>query len=223
MYKTMMMTMTSIDQISWISSVLIPIQLIITFLPNSNHFIQTFILSCLLCLSREFRLRARELWLQRRAKASHARLAPHAPSFLPFGLSLIQHRLRSLTSGKPSDNLDLFQSFPNPTSIIRTRALGIESIITLSHLDAKYLLSTGFQNWGKSPHFKQAFEPLLGDGVFASDQRGLWAWHRALTRPHFARERIADVHAIEEHSTRIVNWLEKKAHDQTLVDLQDGE
>jgi cytochrome P450 len=131
-----------------------------------------------------------------------------------------------IRSGSPGDVMDLFKTLPassdqTPTKVIRTRVMGAESIWTIDHDDAKYFLATGFGNFGKSPFFKAGFRRLLGDGVFASDQRGLWAWHRSLTRPHFVRDRIADVVAMEEHSRRVATWLSAQTDLGKSVDVQD--
>ncbi|KAI9607936.1 hypothetical protein H4Q26_005386 [Puccinia striiformis f. sp. tritici PST-130] len=40
------------------------------------------------------------------------------------------------------------------TKVFRSRVMGVETLWTLDHDDAKYLLSTGFGNFGKSPFFK---------------------------------------------------------------------
>lgn len=190
-------------------------------------------------LARELRLRWQERALARAAASRGAVLAPLVPSRLPFGLSIFLARIRTIRSGSPNDIMLFFNSSSipppstdtstqnNPSScspspkVIRTRVMGSHSIWTLDHNDAKYLLSTAFGNFGKSPFFKSGFRRLLGDGVFASDQRGLWAWHRNLTRPHFVRERIADLVAIEEHAKRVANWLACQADQHKTVDVQD--
>ncbi|KAG0142449.1 hypothetical protein CROQUDRAFT_50276 [Cronartium quercuum f. sp. fusiforme G11] len=206
-------------------SIILP-ALITTFLPSNllspGIFSKFIFFSLLLWLGREIRLNIREWILRKRAKAWGGKLAPRVNSNLPFGISLILHRLKQLSIGTPQSAIEFFNEFPIGTQVIRTRHLGTETILTKSHLDAKHILtSPGFTNWGKSLHLKQAFKPLLGDGVFASDQRGLWSWHRALTRPHFAKERIADVKASEEHADRVVEWLEKKAMAHEAIDIQD--
>lgn len=195
--------------------------LITLLTPSSNWFTRFILFIILISLTRQIRLRIRLYQLNQRASARHARLAPETPSGLPFGLSIVFERLRSLSNGTPNDLHQLFRHHPAHTQVIRTRALGIEIVTTLSHLDAKHILTSGFPKWGKSPHFKEAFQPLLGDGVFTSDQRGLWSWHRAITRPHFARERIANVEAVQEHSARVISWLEHRS--QQPVEIQQGE
>nr|AHK06535.1 putative cytochrome P450 [Puccinia horiana] len=179
-------------------------------------------------IAREIRLRLQQRELGARASSRGAVLAPLVVSRLPFGLSVLLTRLRMIYSGSPGDVMDLFTNrvaqptnSDKPTKVIRTRVMGVETIWTIDHDDAKYFLSTGFVNFGKSPFFKAGFRRLLGDGVFASDQRGLWAWHRSLTRPHFVRDRIADVVAMEEHSRRVASWLSAQTDLGKSVDVQD--
>lgn len=192
-------------------------------------FLDRLVVFCLSWpIAREIRLRLQQRELRARAAQRGAVLAPLVFSRLPFGLSVLLTRLRMIYSGSPGDVMDLFTTrvaqpinSDQPTKVIRTRVMGVETIWTIDHDDAKYFLSTGFGNFGKSPFFKAGFRRLLGDGVFASDQRGLWAWHRSLTRPHFVRDRIADVVAMEEHSRRVATWLSAQTDLGKSVDVQD--
>ncbi|KAH9448641.1 hypothetical protein MJO28_015099 [Puccinia striiformis f. sp. tritici] len=192
-------------------------------------FLDRLVVFCLSWpIAREIRLWLQQRELRARASSRGAVLAPLALSRLPFGLSVLLTRLRMIHSGSPGDVMDLFKTgVAHPansdqhTKVFRSRVMGVETLWTLDHDDAKYLLSTGFGNFGKSPFFKAGFQRLLGDGVFASDQRGLWAWHRSLTRPHFVRERIADVVAMEEHSQRVATWLSTQTDLGKSVDIQD--
>lgn len=197
------------------------IAIVLLFFPCEHlHTFDRFIVGFLLCwLARSLRLEWRERSIYRRARLRGTNLAPMYESSLPFGISIAHQRLRMTRSGQPGDVLELFKDFPQKTQVIRTRTFGVETILTLSHLDAKHVLSTGFSKWGKSQNFKESFRPLLGDGIFASDQRSLWSWHRSLARPHFVRERVADVEACQEHASRLVMWLQ--ATDQP-VEIQDG-
>lgn len=184
---------------------------------------QLILFAFLLWLGRETRLWIREALLERRAKALGAVLAPTVYSRLPFGLSHVQQRLNVISKGTPLTAIEPFKAFSPSSNVIRFRYLGIDTIYTNSHLDAKYILTTSFEKWGKSNQLKQAFKPLLGEGVFATDQRGIWFDHRNLTRPHFNRERVSDVvNVCLDHSNRIVSWLEDKSKIGQAVDIQDS-
>ncbi|EGG02922.1 cytochrome P450 monooxygenase [Melampsora larici-populina 98AG31] len=186
---------------------------------------QIFVLISFLWLIRELRLELREYKIGRRARACNARLAPKAYSPLPFGISYVLDRTNLIATGTISDLRHPFsraRGISPGTQVIRTHYLGIEMIHTLSHLDAKHVLTTGFQKWGKSPDAVEGFQPLLGDGVFSSDQRGLWSWHRSLIRPHFTRKRVSDLDASEEHIHRVVKWLKNKTEVDEGADIQDG-
>ncbi|KAG0148850.1 hypothetical protein CROQUDRAFT_669713 [Cronartium quercuum f. sp. fusiforme G11] len=210
------------SQTQWAWPVVFP-TLIIILLPASivdGFTTRTMVFCLLFWLTRELRTGIREYLLGRQAHAQGARLAPQVYSALPFGFSIVRQRSRAFQSGTPDDSVAQFRKFPS-IQVIRTREFGKETIHTLSHLDAKHVLTSGFSKWGKPPNFMTSFEPLLGAGIFASDQKGPWSWHRALTRPHFAQQRVGDVDAIEEHAARVVVWLEKKAETQEMVDIQD--
>ncbi|KAG0141972.1 hypothetical protein CROQUDRAFT_50960 [Cronartium quercuum f. sp. fusiforme G11] len=206
-------------------SIVFPI--ILTFLlPPSitpDRISKIIVLGLLLWLGREIRIELQEYLNGRRARARGAWLAPRVHSKLPFGLSTILRQLRTVKTGTPGHAGNIFDKFPTGTQVIRRRELGNEIFITRNHLDANYVLTTAFARWGKSPRFKKAFSELLGEGIFTSDQRGLWSWHRALTRSEFTHERTANstLNHVEEHASRIVVWLDQQASAQKTVNIQD--
>ncbi|EGG03014.1 uncharacterized protein MELLADRAFT_117454 [Melampsora larici-populina 98AG31] len=185
---------------------------------------QSIILILSIYLIIEIKSKYKEYQNQKKAKSLNSKLAPLVTSSLPFGLSFLKHRLHSIKNGNPSDSLDHHHSFTKtqPIKVIRFKLFSsLEFIQTYSHLDVKYILSNNFQNWGKSNHFMEAFNPLLGEGVFSSDQRSLWSWHRSLSKPHFSKQRVSDVNACEEHVARLITWIELQNMSDHPVDVQD--
>ncbi|CAH7685108.1 cytochrome P450 monooxygenase [Phakopsora pachyrhizi] len=179
------------------------------------------IFSTVYLLTRLIRLQVVEFNLRRRAKFKSSRLPPVSISRLPFGISFSIDKLRTLKFGQPGDLLKFFKGLKTSSKVVRFRSYGIESLLTIDPRDSHYMLSNGFSNFGKSPHTQAAFKRLLGDGVFTSDQRSLWAWHRHMTRPHFSRDRIEDFEAVEFHCQRIVNWFIKQSDSDRFLNIQD--
>ncbi|KAH9814433.1 cytochrome P450 monooxygenase [Melampsora americana] len=161
--------------------------------------------------------------MRRRAVACGGRIAPLAHSSLPFGISMILDRLRIFNSGTVTDLQSLFGKGSGKTQrnqVIRTRCLGIDMIHIRSHLDIRHIFTN--DKWGKSSDIAQALKYLIGeDSIITADQRGTWSWHRTLLRPHFARSRIADFNATEEHIARVIEWLDRKSEADEIVDFQD--
>lgn len=161
--------------------------------------------------------------IRRRAIACGGRLAPLAHSSLPFGLSIILDQLRIFDSGTASDMKKIFEnesSKDERNQVIRTRCLGMEMLHVRSHLDIKHIFTN--DRWDKSKDVNQAYKYILGeDSIATASMAATWSWHRALLRPHFARKRIADFNASEEHIARVINWLEKKSEADKITDFQD--
>jgi cytochrome P450 len=61
---------------------------------------------------------------------------------------------------------------------------------------------------------------MLGNGIF---NRGgeTWKGHRALARPFFARERIADFETFEKHTAKTISLIDAHSKTGTAFDAQD--
>lgn len=75
---------------------------------------------------------------------------------------------------------------------------------------------SSFNDFGHGPSRRYALQPLVGDGVFATDG-AKWAEARALLRPSFARSQMCDFEMLGNHYD-IVKALPR---DGDRVDLQD--
>ncbi|EGG03011.1 uncharacterized protein MELLADRAFT_109700 [Melampsora larici-populina 98AG31] len=193
-------------------------------MPNLNVYSfldQLIILILSVYLINQIRWKVKEYSNKSKAKSLNSKIAPLVTCTLPFDLKFLYHKINSLLKGDPSSSLDYLNPYSKLTKAIRINVFGTEIIQTFSHLDVKYILSNNFQNWGKSDSFIEAFYPLLGDGIFNSDQRSLWSWHRTLSRPHFSKQRNSDADACEEHVSRLISWIEFQNMSDHPVDIQD--
>ncbi|KAJ0104138.1 hypothetical protein J7T55_000489 [Diaporthe amygdali] len=89
------------------------------------------------------------------------------------------------------------------------------SIFTADPENVKTLLSLRFKDFTLGGR-QRIMGPLLGQGVFASDGEE-WAHSRALLRPIFAKEHVADLSLIETHVSHLFRLLPS---DGSTVDLQ---
>ncbi|GJE84227.1 cytochrome P450 [Phanerochaete sordida] len=84
----------------------------------------------------------------------------------------------------------------------------------------KSVLATDFNNWVKGERFDTYVRSVLGTGVFNSDGR-LWKFHRSMTRPFFARERISDFETFSRHAEEAVGKMKERLREGYAVDFAD--
>ncbi|KAH8805419.1 n-alkane-inducible cytochrome P450 [Xylogone sp. PMI_703] len=92
------------------------------------------------------------------------------------------------------------------------------AIVTVEPENIKTILSSNFQDYGVG-HRLKPFEPLLGAGIFDTDGDH-WSSSRALIRPNFTREQVANL--IPSFENLIQDLFSLLPRDgKTVVDLQD--
>ena len=123
--------------------------------------------------------------------------APEFRGKLPWGIDLIINKLRA--SAADTNHLlweNMFKTVQNHTAEVRI--IGKRIIFTDDPENIKAILATQFHDYGKGEPFHREFEPLLGDGIFATDG-AQWHASRQLLRPQFNKSRISDLHTFEAH------------------------
>jgi cytochrome P450 len=96
------------------------------------------------------------------------------------------------------------------------KQLGKLGILTNDPTNVKAILSSQFQDYGVGKRRAEAFEPLIGHGIFTADGPA-WEKARRLVRPSFARGQLDDITIFEPHFQNFMASL--PAGDQP-VDLQ---
>jgi len=91
------------------------------------------------------------------------------------------------------------------------------AIVTVEPENIKTILSLKFNDYSIS-HRLKPFEPLLGKGIFDTDGEH-WASSRALIRPSFTRDQVADLTSLENLIQALFVLLPRDG--KTTVDLQD--
>lgn len=78
------------------------------------------------------------------------------------------------------------------------------------------MLATQFSDFGLGLR-RQAFGPFLGDGIFTLDGAG-WSHSRAMLRPQFSRDQVADVGMLGDHADQLIALMPA---DGTPFDIQE--
>jgi cytochrome P450 len=155
-------------------------------------------------------------FLTRRQFARRHRCQPVArcSSKDPFlGLDTIPGTIRAIRGHRILQRgCELFREYGNT---FRVKELHRSAILTIEPENIKTILSLRFADYGIS-HRLKPFKPLLGEGIFTTDGEH-WASSRALIRPSFARERVADLRLLEG---LIQDLLVLLPRDSSTVDLQ---
>ena len=89
--------------------------------------------------------------------------------------------------------------------------------MTIEPENVKTMLATKFKDFSLGKGRKELFIPLLGHGIFDTDGPA-WERSRALIRPNFVRQQVADLNMFETHLSHLLHWIPR---DGSTVDLQD--
>ncbi|KAB8069709.1 cytochrome P450 [Aspergillus leporis] len=156
-------------------------------------------------------------FLSRRQFARRHRCQPVArcSSKDPFlGLDTIPGTIRAIRGHRILQRgCELFSEYGNT---FRVKELHRSAILTIEPENIKTILSLRFADYGIS-HRLKPFKPLLGEGIFNTDGEH-WASSRALIRPSFAREQVADLRLLEGLIQKLFVLLPR---DSSTVDLQE--
>jgi cytochrome P450 len=100
----------------------------------------------------------------------------------------------------------------------RSNVFGQEVILTIQPENIKTILSLRFKEYGLGNR-EHTLGPLLGRGIFTSDGES-WAHSRAMIRPNFARDQVADLASLERHVQALFRLLPRDDPSK-VVDLQE--
>jgi cytochrome P450 len=158
----------------------------------------------------------RRFFIRRQFARRHG-CQPVARSFSrdPFlGLDTIPGTIRALRQHKILERgCKLFRVYGNTFTV---KELQRRAIVTIEPENIKTILSLKFKDYGIS-HRLEPFKPLLGEGIFNTDGEH-WASSRALIRPSFNREQVADLTTLEALFQDLLLLLPR---DNSTVDLQE--
>ena len=107
-----------------------------------------------------------------------------------------------------------FRTYGNTFTL---KELQSRAVVTIEPENIKTILSLNFNDYSIA-HRLEPFKPLLGEGIFDTDGEH-WAFSRALIRPTFTRDQVADLTTFEELIQDL--FLLLPGDGKTVVDLQD--
>ncbi|KAI3574010.1 n-alkane-inducible cytochrome P450 [Fusarium oxysporum f. sp. albedinis] len=117
---------------------------------------------------------------------------------------------------KNYDSLELMRSWHHQYGSTFKTSLGRNVVITIEPKNVQAILALKFKDFELGCRNK-AVSPLLGQGIFASDG-AIWEHSRALVRPNFVRNQIADLGVYEKHVSNLIGNIPL---DGSTVDLQE--
>lgn len=89
--------------------------------------------------------------------------------------------------------------------------------MTIETENIKTILSTKFNDYSLGARRRDTFIPIFGHGIFDQDGAA-WERSRALVRPNFTRQQVADLDMFEAHVGHLIDSVPR---DGSAVDLQD--
>ncbi|KAG5965151.1 hypothetical protein E4U57_004396 [Claviceps arundinis] len=132
-----------------------------------------------------------------------------------LGLDLTRKQLRAAKAHKTLEEATArFKKYGNT---FRSRQFLQSTIMTIEPDNIKTILALKFDDYGIGHRIKD-FGPLLGLGIFDADGQH-WHSSRALIRPNFTRDQVADLAAFERLIPDLFSLIPRDG--KTTVDLQD--
>lgn len=137
---------------------------------------------------------------------------PHKDPIL--GIDLLMENIRNVKAKKL---LELgYARFVNIGPTFSLLLLGRPTVATIEPENVKTILSLRFKDFRLGQRM-ETLGPLLGRGIFTTDG-DFWAHSRAMIRPNFTKDQVANLDAFEGH---IRDLFKKIPRDGSTVDLQE--
>lgn len=103
------------------------------------------------------------------------------------------------------------------TNTFRLKLMGAPVISTIEPENLKHIQSLSFKDWHLGERRLEAFLPLLGPGIFATNGQQ-WQHSREMLRPNFVRSQVSDLATFETHVGHLIDAIPR---DGSTVDLQE--
>ncbi|KAF7367013.1 Cytochrome P450 [Mycena sanguinolenta] len=157
-------------------------------------------------------------FVNRREAASRGAILPPSMDAGFGGVAVVLRSVRDLATGYPCQVLG--QRCEQLGNTYGIRIAFKERIFTCEPQHVKAILSTQFTSFEKGPVLREIFNPLLGNGVFASDG-SIWKFHRDMTRPFFEKHRISDFDNFDSHVEDAITQLKNRLREGYPIDFQE--
>ena len=158
---------------------------------------------------------SQNLRFQKAARQHGCKPARRYPNWDPFlGIDLLLHFRRADYHGNRSEaSVELHKQYGRT---IKMKSLGPAYILTAEPQNIQAIAATKFNDFGVGPRRGDIGAPFLDRGVFTEDG-DVWKHSRALIRPTFSRNEVADLGDFERHVGRFLALIPR---DSRTFDLQ---
>ncbi|KAF8522182.1 cytochrome P450 [Hysterangium stoloniferum] len=154
----------------------------------------------------------------REARRLGAKLVPSVPGKWPGNIDLL-YNVFLKKDLYPGDGVTNWVRGNNGTTFALS-TLGETRLVTMNPENVKRVLATDFDNYVKGEFFNSTMQSVLGVGVFNSDG-DMWQFHRKITRPFFARDRVTDFTTFDEKSNVAMHKMQDCFRQGHAIDFQD--
>lgn len=175
----------------------------------TGALIVIYVLSILVRKSSEY------LRFHKAARQHGCKPARRYPNWDPFlGIDLfVRFRTADYNGNRSQASIELHKQYGGT---IEMKAFGPAFILTAEPHNIQAIAATKFNDFGVGPRRGDIGAPFLDRGVFTEDG-DFWKHSRALIRPTFSRNEIADLKNFERHVGRFLALIPR---DSRTVDLQ---
>jgi len=148
---------------------------------------------------------------KRSRQAEAARRGCHPPPLVPskgfLGIGRLRESIRATKEERgPQYIMEAMDEVGKDVHTVRAGILDYELILTRDPENVKAMFAGQATDFDIGTHRPDSFAPLLGNGVFTN--RGQeWKHSRAMVRPQFAREQVADLSLFEKHLQSLLKRL----------------
>jgi cytochrome P450 len=147
------------------------------------------------------------LWRNNRAFARKHGCKP--PRRWPAGIYGLVNFAQVIAAAKRKEHVQFIANRYKPGwYTFMVNIFGSDVVQTVEPENIKTVLATSFKDFSLGPVRQEAFHALLGDGIFTLDGKG-WEYSRALLRPQFSREQVADTEVLDVHVGRVLDLMKE--------------
>ena len=161
---------------------------------------------------------------KRRRNAEAARRgclpAPAVPNNDLLNISRLRESIRATKEDRgPQYIAETMDEIGKHVHTVRLQAFDYELVVTRDPENIKAMLATQSQDFDIGTHRQKAFGAVMGPGIFTNRGQD-WKHSRALIRPQFGRDQVADLSLFERHFQSLHKVLQTRSDGWTeTVDL----
>ena len=154
-----------------------------------------------------------ERWFMRHHNCKRLRKAPQKDPF--FGIDIFIESEKAIRERRFLQFLAT--TFEAQGSTFQWSLMGDNLIFTNEPKNIQSILATSFSDFDVGETRRKVTKPFWGFGIFNADG-SFWAHSRALVRPNFTKDLVADISTYATHVNKLINQV---PNDGSTFDIQD--